>query len=208
MADQVEPGPGAYHSAPRVRLARRHARVTRRLELAGAIEMEKELIDGDDDGVLHGDQLLMAERVAAARPGAAIRMGDVIKRIIERDNLERPNSPPARMPAPPPPQRAGPSGLNAHLPPFRRRVDSSDEDELERPVWPPRRSHLEFDDGDYEQEEDTEPQPVRRRKNERRRANPLIDTEARVDVKESGDEQTDDENDDLDGFIVEDDVEY
>ena len=151
----------------------------------------------------------MAERVAAARPGGAIRMGEVIERIIARDNLERPNSPPVRMPAPPPPQRAGPSGLNAHLPPFRRRVDSSDEEEPERPVWPQRRFHLEFDDGDYEQqEEDTEPQPVRRRKNARRRAHPLIDTEAGVDGNASDDEKTDDENDDLDGFIVADDVEY
>ena len=135
-------------------------------------------------------------------------MNEVIERIIARDKLERPNSPPARMPAPPPPQRAGPSGLNAHFPPFRRRVDSSDEEELERPVWPPRRPHLEFDDGDYEQEEDTEPQPVRRRKNAPHRANPFIDTEAGVDGNASGDEKTDDENDDLDGFIVSDDGEY
>ena len=135
-------------------------------------------------------------------------MGEVIARIIARDNLERPNSPPVRMPAPPPPQRAGPSGLNAHSPKFRRRVDSSDEEEPERPVWPPRRAHLEFDDGDFEQEVDTEPQPVRRRKKARRRANPFIDTEAGVDGNASGDEQTDYENNDLDGFIVADDVVY
>ena len=135
-------------------------------------------------------------------------MGEVIERIIAHDNLEPPKSPPARMPAPFPPQRAGPSGLNAHLPPFRRRVDSSDEEEPERPVWPPRRPHLKFDDGDYEQEEDTEPQPVRRQKNVRLRANPLIDTEAGVDGNASGDEKIDDDNDDLDGFIVADDVKY
>ena len=70
----------------------------------------------------------MAERVAAARPGGAIRMGDVIERIIARYNLDRPVSPPSRMLAPSTQQRAGPSGLNVHLPPFRRRVDSSDED--------------------------------------------------------------------------------
>ena len=110
------------------------------------------------------------------------------------------------MLAPLPPQRAEPSGLYAHLPPFRRRVDSSDEEEPERPVLPPRRPHLEFDDGDYEQEEDTEPQPVRRQKNARRRANPYIYTEAGVDGNASGDEKTDDENDDLDGFIVADSV--
>ena len=82
------------------------------------------------------------------------------------------------MPAALTTQRAGPSGLNAHLPPFRHRVDSSDEDEPERPVWPPRRPHLEFDVGDYEQQEDTKPHPVRRQKNARRRANPFIDAEA------------------------------
>ena len=58
-------------------------------------------------------------------------------------------------------------------------------------MWPHRRPHLEFEDGDYEQEEDTEPQPVRRRKNARRRANPFIDTEAGVAGNASGDEQTD-----------------
>ena len=112
------------------------------------------------------------------------------------------------MPASPTPQRAGPSGLNAHLPPFRRRVNSSDEDEPERPVWPPRRPQMEFDDGDYEKEEGTKPQPVRCRKSARRRTNPFIDAEAGVDGDASGDEGTDKENDDLDGYIVADDVEY
>ena len=50
------------------RFARRRARVTRRLEIAGAMVMEEEeLPDGDADGELHGDQLLVAEQVAAAR---------------------------------------------------------------------------------------------------------------------------------------------
>ena len=150
----------------------------------------------------------MAERVAAARPGGAIRMGDVIERIIARDNLDRPVSPLSRMLAPPTQQRAGPSELNAHLPPFRRRVDSFDEDEPERPVWPTRRPHLEFDDGDYEQEEDTEQQPPRRRKIARRRENLFIDSEAGVDGDATNDEESDDENDYLDGFIVADDIEY
>ena len=135
-------------------------------------------------------------------------MGDVIERIIARDNLARPVSPPARMPAPPTPQRAGPSTLNAYLSPFRRRVDSSDEQEPERPVWPPRRPRLEFDVGDYEQEDDIEPEPPRRRKRARRRANLFIDSVAGVDGEASGDEGSDDENDDLDGFIVADDVEF
>ena len=125
--------------------------------------MEEELPDGDADGKLHGDQLLVAECVVAPQPGCAIRMGDVIERIIARDNLARQVSPPARMPAPPTLQRAGPSWFNAHMPQFRRRVDSFDEDEPERPVWPPRRLRLEFDVGDYEQM-DAKPEPPRLRK--------------------------------------------
>ena len=75
------------------------------------------------NGELHGKQLLVADRVDAARPGRAIRMGDVIERIIAPYNLERPISPLARIPALPMPKRAGPSGLNAHLLLFRLRVD-------------------------------------------------------------------------------------
>ena len=98
VADQPEPGAELIIRHLEERFTRRHARVTKRLELAGAMEMEEELPDGDADGELHGDQLLIAERVAAARPGGAIRMGDVIERIIARDNIERPNLLPARMP--------------------------------------------------------------------------------------------------------------
>ena len=75
-------------------------------------------------------------------------------------------------------------------------------------MWPTRRKHLEFDDGDYEQEEDTEPEPPRWRKNARRRVNPFIDAEAGVNEDASNDEQSNDENDDLDGFIVADDIEF
>ena len=207
MADQPEPGAELIIRHPEKRFARKHVRVTKRLEHAGAMEMEEELPDGDADGEVHGDQLLMAERVASARPDGAIRMGDVIERIIARDNLKQPVSPPARMPAPPTQHRAGPSGLNAHLPPFRRRVHSSDEDEPDRPLWPPRRPHLEFNDGDYEQE-DTEPEPPRRRKNARCRVNLFIEAEAGVDGDASNDEGSEDENDDLDGFIVADDIEF
>ena len=119
VPDQQEPGAKLLIRHPEERFNRRHARFTRRLKLAGAMEMEEELPDGDADGELHGDQLLMAERVAAARPGGAIRMGEVIERIIARDNLERRVSPPARLLAPPTPERAGPYELNTHLPPFR-----------------------------------------------------------------------------------------
>ena len=79
------------------------------------MEMDEELFDVDADSELHGDQLLVATRVAAARRGDAIRMGVVIEQIIARDNLARPVSPPTQMPAPPTPQRARPSGVNAHL---------------------------------------------------------------------------------------------
>ena len=78
VADQPEPVAELIIRHPEERFARRHARVTRRLELAGAMDMEEKLPDGDADGELHGDQLLVAERVAASRPGGAIRMGDVI----------------------------------------------------------------------------------------------------------------------------------
>ena len=75
-------------------------------------------------------------------------------------------------------------------------------------MWPPRHPHLEFDDGYYEQEEDTEHEPQRRRKKTRRLVNPFIDSEAGVDGDASNDEESDDENDDLDGFIVADDIEF
>ena len=98
--------------------------------------------------------------------------------------------------------------MNAHLPPFRRRVDSSDEKEPKRPVWPLRRPRLEFDVGDYEQKEDIEPELPRRRKRARCRATPFIDSEAGVDGEANGDDRSDYENDNLDGFIVADDVDF
>ena len=166
------------------------------------MDIKEVLLDGDADGELHGDQLLVAQRVAAARPGGAIRLGEEIERIIARDNHERPVSPPAQMSTPPTPQRVGPSGLNAHMPPFRRRVDSSDEEEPERPVWPPRRSHMEFETGDYEQDEEVEPEPARRWKRVRRCANPFLDAEAGLDGDASDDEAPDNKIDDLNGFIM------
>ena len=72
VADQPELGAELIIRHPEERFARRQVRVTRRLELASAIEKEEELPDGDTGGELHGDQLLMAERVADARPGGAI----------------------------------------------------------------------------------------------------------------------------------------
>ena len=55
MADQPEPGAELIIQHPEERFARRHVRVTRRLELAGAMEIEEELPDNDADGELHGD---------------------------------------------------------------------------------------------------------------------------------------------------------
>ena len=108
VADQPEPGAELIIRHTEERFARRYARMTRRLQLAGAMDMEEELPDGNADGELHGDQLQVAERVAATRPnGGAIRMGNVIERIIARDNLDRPVSPPARMLEPPTQQRSG-----------------------------------------------------------------------------------------------------
>ena len=67
MADQPEPGAKLIIRHREERFVWRRARVTRRLELACAMEMvdEEELPDCDADGELHGDQLLVAERVAA-----------------------------------------------------------------------------------------------------------------------------------------------
>ena len=59
-------------------------------------------------------------------------MGDVIEQIIARNHLGRLYLPLAQMPAPLTPQCAGQSKLNDHLPPFRCRMDSSDEEEPER----------------------------------------------------------------------------
>ena len=55
VTDQPEPGAELIIRPPEKRFARRHDRVTRRLELAVSIKMEEELPDGDADGELHGD---------------------------------------------------------------------------------------------------------------------------------------------------------
>ena len=75
-------------------------------------------------------------------------------------------------------------------------------------MWPPRRPHLELDDSDYEQESDSELAPPRRRKKARRRSNPFIDAKACVDGDTSSHKGTEDENDDLDGLLVADDLEF
>ena len=80
--------------------------------------------------------------MAAPRQNGAIRMGEVIDKMIARNNLDRLVPLPDKMSKPLTLQRAIASGLNAHLPPFRSRIDLSDEDETVRPLWPPRRPQM------------------------------------------------------------------
>ena len=89
------------------------------------------------------------------------------------------------------------------MPLFRRCVDSSDEEEAERPVWPLRRLRLELEEEDFELDKNAEQEPPKRLKRARRRVNPFIDTEAGVDGNANGDEEIDDENNYLDGFMLE-----
>ena len=137
-------------------------------------------------------------------------MGDVIEQISARNNLKRPVSPPTRMPAPLTPQSAGPSGLKAQLPSFCTRIDLSDDEEAERPARPPRRPRLEMVEEDNNLEQDNEINVPKCQKKATRRANMFIAHEAGVDGDASEDEDIANEksDDDLDGFIVADDVDY
>ena len=67
VADQPEPGAKLIIRHPEERFVQRHARVIGRLELAGAIDLEEEMPNSNADGEHHGDQLLLAERIAAAQ---------------------------------------------------------------------------------------------------------------------------------------------
>ena len=78
VAYKPEPGAELIIRHPEERFARRHANVNKCLERANVREIEKELPEGDADGELHGDQLLMAEQVDAARQVGAIRMDEMI----------------------------------------------------------------------------------------------------------------------------------
>ena len=158
--------------------------------------------------MLHGYHHKVAKRLAVARQGGASWMDNVIKRIIERDYLKRPMSPPARMLEPPTPQRAILSGLNAHLPQFCYRIDLFDKADPVWPVWLPCRLHLELNDSDNEQNSDVEPEPPKRRKKAWRSTNLFIDAETCVDGNAGSDEKTDDEIDDLDKFSLAKNVEY
>ena len=48
---------------------------------------------------IQGDDLVIAELAAAARPGTSVRINDVIAQICARQNLPRPTSPPPIMPS-------------------------------------------------------------------------------------------------------------
>ena len=53
------------------------------------MEIKEELPGADADGELDSDQLLVDERMVAARPNGAIGMGDDIERIIASDLARR-----------------------------------------------------------------------------------------------------------------------
>ena len=194
LADHPKPGAELVIRQMKERFKSRHARFIR------CLQNDNTHGDEEPDGGVNefsNDQRLMAKLMADARPGRAIRMGEFIGKIIARENLERSVSPTARMLSAPNQQRSGRSGLNSHLPPHRHRIDSFDEKEPERSVWPPRRPHLDFDDKDYELE-DAEPKELRRRKQVRRRGNPFLDADVGVDRDTKEDEQCVDENNDYD----------
>ena len=94
MADQPEPGSELIIRYREERFTRKHACLTRRLNRVGVMGMDEELHDSDAEGEVQGVKLLVVKRVAAARMDGAIRMGDVIERIIAHDNIEQPMSPP------------------------------------------------------------------------------------------------------------------
>jgi hypothetical protein len=157
----------------------------------------EELPDGYEHGEIHGADLERAERAAAARQGVGGRLGQALIDIMNRQNLQMPDSPPRLMPTPVH-QRPGPSGTNrpAGSEPKRRLIlYSSDEEEEPRPraIWLPALSL----------EEEEEP---RRKRKQRRRTCALIDDQAGVDGTASADEDDFEEDPTLNGFIVDDDV--
>ena len=86
MADKPVPGAKLIIRHREKRFTRTHVRLSRRLERAGVSNMEKEkLPNGDAYGELHADQILVAGKVAAARLGGVIGIGDLIKPFIARD---------------------------------------------------------------------------------------------------------------------------
>ena len=52
-----------------------------------------------DEAKIQGEDFVIVERAAAARPGTSVRINDVIEQICARQNLPRPTSPPPIMPS-------------------------------------------------------------------------------------------------------------
>ena len=187
------------------RYDRRHVRVIK--QPGSSVNIEEKMLDANVVLCeLHGELL-----TEATRHKGAMRIEEVIERICGRQSLEPPVSPPARMPEPLSLQRAGPSGLNVNVAPFQRRIDSSDEedDAPEQPVWPLSR-RIRLNKSYLDKSEGTELMLAFRRKAPRRvQFNPFIDAETSVDGDASADKTEDDnKNDNLNGFIIADKVEF
>ena len=77
----------------KARFARAHALAIRRARRGNPDDSSDV-----DEAEIQGDNLVNAERAAAARPGTSVRINDVIEQICARHNLPRPTSPPPIMP--------------------------------------------------------------------------------------------------------------
>ena len=79
---------------PEARLARAHAIAIKRVR-CGNPDDNSDV----DKAEIHGDDLVIAERAAAARPGTSVRINNVIEQICARQNMPCPTSPPPIMPS-------------------------------------------------------------------------------------------------------------
>ena len=214
LVPEMPDGPGTELLIERreERFKRKHRRVVATMSARGRRDSNGDEIDddgqgdipdGDQEGELRGADLERAERAAAARPGGRGRLDNVIDLIARMNNIQVPPSPPPRMP--PPQDRAGPSGTNRHAPPTksRRIVYSSDEEDAPPPVWPPLAAAAAAQSESSEDEAFVaEP---RRRRHARRSTNPFIESEAGVDGEASADEDDNEADPTMGGFIVGDD---
>ena len=80
---------------------RHEARVARAHALAIKRARRGNLDDSSDvdEAEIQGDDLVIAEQAAAARPGTSVRINDVIEQICARQNLPRSTSSPPIMPS-------------------------------------------------------------------------------------------------------------
>ena len=122
VVDHSKPGAELFIKFVEERLDRRHARVIR--QLSSSVNIVEKIPDADTVRKLKDDLLTELTRLTSP-----CQSEQVIDRICKRHNLEPLVSPPASMPAPPSPQRAGASGLNADAAPFRKSIDSFDEED-------------------------------------------------------------------------------